>query len=145
MSVASSKEGKVVEKPSEKQQEALASKQSEEDESADEADRQPPKDIADDLDNDANKDVPDQDALPESAIEKVVPEKRKVSSKVEINFMCPWKNVCNGAQPKTVDKLQEHLRLRHNLKKGSIGWPTVEGVRDGTYQKFLQAHELYFE
>jgi hypothetical protein len=145
MSVASNEDGEVVEKPTEKQQEALAAKQSEEDESADEADRQPPKDIADDLVNDTNKDVPDQDALPESATEKVVPEKRKGSTKVEINFMCPWKVVCNGAQPKTVDKLQEHLCLRHNLKKGSIGWPTVEGVRDGTYQKFLEAHELFFE
>jgi hypothetical protein len=79
-----------VEKPSEKQEEALAAEKSKEDECADKADRQPPKDIADDLDNDTNKDVPDEDATQEAAIQKVVPEKRKGSSKVEIDFMCPW-------------------------------------------------------
>ncbi len=40
-SVESNKEGQTEEKPSEKQQEALAAKKSEEDEHADKADRQP--------------------------------------------------------------------------------------------------------
>jgi hypothetical protein len=155
MSVASNEEGEIAEKPTEKQQEALVAEKSKEDESADKADRQPPKDITDDLDSDASKDVLDKVAVEEAAVEesavkessteKVKSEKPKGYNKIPIDFMCPVKSVCNGTQPKTVDKLQEHLRLSHNYKKGNILWPTAEKVKDGSYQKLLAENGMLFK
>jgi hypothetical protein len=80
----------------------------------------------------------------EGAAKKVESEKLKCSNKIPIDFQCPLKQLCKGAQPKTVDKLQEHLRLCHNQKKGAFVWPTAQGVKDGSYLKFLASLEMLF-
>jgi len=91
-----------------------------------------------------NKEVPDKVNVEKGAAEKVESEKLKGPNKIPIDFVCPLKQLCNGTQPKTVDKLQEHLRLCHNQKKGSIWWTNAEGIKDRSYQKFLVSHGMLF-
>ncbi len=86
----------------------------------DKANKLSPKDITDDVQNEANKDVTDKVNVEEGAAEKVESEKLKCSNKIPIDFHCTLKQLCKGTQPKTVGKLQEHLRLCHKQKKGAF-------------------------
>jgi hypothetical protein len=83
-------------------------------------------------------------ALPEAVAEEPVePEKPKRSVKIPIDFACPLQADCHS-RPKTCDKLQEHLRLRHKMEKGHPFWPTAETIKNGKYKELLNAHDLLF-
>jgi hypothetical protein len=68
-------------------------------------------------------------------------EKPKGSSKIAIDFACQAD--CH-ARSKTCDKLQEHLRLCHNLQKGHPFWPTADAIKNGSYKELLNSHDLLF-